>query len=197
VVRTVMQSTPYREPGHDLSTSIQAIRIAAALHARCGELMRGNLAGQLGIGDVELVAGEVRQTYPAMWSQLDSARTALARHGIDVSTYDAIRGTDPIGDGIVEVEVTKSASLARRHADKTVYFDSQGLATADSACRALKAALPHVDWEALDRADDAAMIDLRPARWKRIAVFVIAGIILVGVAIGIVISRMGMRGAFD
>jgi hypothetical protein len=191
-----MQPAPYREPGHDLSMPIQAIRVAAALNARCGDLMRSKLTDQLGIGDVESVAGEVRQVYPAMWSQLDSARASLARHGIDVSTYDAVRGTGPIGDGIVEVALEKSTSLVRR-GDKTVYFDGQGLTAADAACRALKAALPQVDWEALDRADDAAMVDLRPARWKRIAVMVIAGVIMAGVAIGIVISRMGMRGAFD
>ena len=183
-----------------MSGVVRSIRVGAALNDRFGELLRKKR--YLSDEDLSSTLGEVRQLYPEIWSNLDDARNALAGRGIAVDAYDALRSSAAArSGGVLDVEVTEqtlaSAALVGG-GSKTAYFNGPGHAAAKQACDALRATLPDVDWEALDRAEAAEIAQfgsLGPPRWKKVVFYGIA-LVLIAVAVGLyLVFRLKARGA--
>ena len=206
-----MSESPYRAPGPACSRcakaskasdlrqgmcaecdAIRSIRIAATLNEQYGKLLvKKHYADP---EQLELAIGEAQQVYPEIWSHLDTARAALARHGIAVDAYDRLR-TNESGLAVNEVQVDdqSAAALLGHRVSKTVTFNGQGHENAMEADRVLRIALPHVDWIGLDRADAAeieAAGDIRPAAWKRALVTGIAFAIAAILAIVYIYARI-------
>ena len=152
--------------------AIRSIRIGITLNERFGAVVRGDrYAGRYGAA---LAIGELEQMYPEIWSHFDNAREALVADGIAVDDYDALR-PDAKASAITDVLPTGSVTV--------FYLDVAGHALATEAGEALKATLPDVDWQALDRAD-AAQIAAAGAitipKWKQwvVGTAIVAGTIL-------------------
>lgn len=166
---------PYRTPAEATSV-VQSIRVGAALNEQFGALLRRRI-----YNDPERLAsllGEARQLYPEIWSNLDDARKALVERGIPTDAYDALRASSAARKGgVLDVQVTEQTlaqAALRTSYEKTAYLNAEGHAAATEACNALRAALPHVDWEALDRAEAeelAAFGSLGPSRGKKLAFY--------------------------
>ncbi len=178
---------PFRQSGVDNTATVRSIRVAAALNERLGDLLRKtNYAS-----DEELAnaLGEARQLYPEIWSHLDDARRALARRGITVLAYDELRSSTAAQQGgVLDVEVTDRT--------KTAWMNAEGHATAAFACNQLRAALPEVDWQALEAADAAALAagaSLGPSRATKIVFYILAGALaLLGIAL-LIAYKIGVR----
>jgi hypothetical protein len=162
----------------ELAAPVRSIRVASALADRFGSLIR--VRDYRDAEQFENVLGEARQIYPAIWSNLDDARMALAARDIDLTAYDSLRAM-PVAHlgGVLDVDVDADAKAAS--------FNSAGHAAAREACHVLRAALPSVDWAQLER-DEAAQLaafgSLGPPLWKKVVFFafmaVLAGLALVG-----------------
>jgi hypothetical protein len=177
---------PYRADDHaDVMPAVRSLRVAAALNDRFGELARPRR-----YDNPEALAnalGEARQIYPEIWSNLDDAHAHLGKLGTTVPEYPQLRATPAARDaGVLDVDV-KEFGLGGR--EKTAHVNAEGHATALAAIRALKAALPEVDWDSLDRADAReieAVGSLRMARWKMIVLAAI-GFVLAATALVVVL----------
>jgi hypothetical protein len=162
--------------------AVRSLRVAAALNDRFGEIARPKHYRDP--EELENMLGEARQIYPAIWSNLDDAHAHLGQLGIKVPEYPQLRATPAARDaGVLDVRV-EDAVLGDR--EKTAYLNADGHAAALAAIRALKSALPEIDWDSLDRADAreiAAAGSLRMARWK---VFLLGaiGIAVLGAVLG-------------
>lgn len=172
---------------------VRSIRVAAALNERVGELVRPKQYDS----DEELgnVLGELRQLYPEVWSHLDDARAALARRGIVVDAYEVLRvSPEARSGGVLDVELTGSRGMGDW--TKEAQLNVAGHEAAKRACRVLGAAVPGVDWAALDRADAeqiAAAGSLTMARWKVVVFTVIIGALaVIGIA-GYIYYRIGIK----
>lgn len=117
--------------------------------------------------------GEAQQIYPEIWQHLDEARKVFADRGTDVSKFDAIRLQEGQGLGADVGLEQKSYGYGSRGVDqqtKTAGFNTQGLARARQACKALMDATPEIDWKAIAAAEGsnpAAADFARSTRNKR------------------------------
>lgn len=186
--------TPYRQAGQQLTGAVQSIRVAIALSQRFAELATWKQHRTL--DELGLVLGEARQIYPEIWSNLDAARDALSRQGIEVDGYTQLRGTGPIGGGVLEVEVNDHVGVRMGGGVlKSARLNNEGHAAAAQACRLFQGALPQVDWEGLERADAAeleAAGSLGPSRWKRVVFYTFCALALVAAVGGYVVFRYGL-----
>ncbi len=140
----------------DLTPAVRSIRIATTLIEQFAELL--GRRSFLDAEDIGPLLGEARQLYPEIWSHLDDARTVLAERGINIVHYDTLRATEPPGSpGVLEVTEAKDKVGVYLGGGvlKSARLNGQGHQTARQACAALKAVLSWIDWEGLDRADDA------------------------------------------
>ncbi|MFN0250980.1 MAG: hypothetical protein ACKV2T_29165 [Kofleriaceae bacterium] len=149
--------------------------------------------------EMELAIGESNQLYPEIWRHLDEARAEIVG-GYDTARYDALRATVLAAMGITsigyhEVDWTTKygAVLATTHR-KVASFDFEGYQRAQEACKALMAAMPHIDWNELARQDVRAIAEagsLQSAKYKTI-VKVAAGLVGLGiVTYGVYYAAMG------
>jgi hypothetical protein len=170
-------SAPYRQPGDDLDDVVRPLRVAIALNQRVGELMRVEsfIPGSDAFANR---LGELGQIYPEVWANLDGARARLARRGITIEAFDALRASAAArSPAVLDVETTGNRLAGR---EQSVTLNTPGHAAATKACDLLRAALPSVDWDALDRADAellAAAGSLGPAPWKKVAFYAAMGIL--------------------
>lgn len=157
-----------------MADPVQSIRVASALLGRFPGLMKQ--AGSTE-SEMELAIGEANQLYPEIWRHMDEAREAIAGDH-DVSKYDALRRTVLAGLGITDIgfaEVnwtTKYGAVVHTTHRKVASFDYDGYQRAQQACKALMAAMPHVDWSELARQDVRAIAEagsLQSAKYKTIA----------------------------
>lgn len=178
---------PYRADNHNdvMAAAVRSLRVAVALNDRFGEIARPKNYSNPEV--LENMLGEADQIYPSIWSNLDDAHGHLGQLGIKVPEYAPLRATPAAHHaGVLEVDV-KNEALGDR--EKTAYMNAEGHATALAAIAALKAALPDVDWDSLDRADAreiAAVGSLRMARWKVIVLAAI-GVAVLGVVFGVLL----------
>jgi hypothetical protein len=171
---------PYRTPA-EATTVVRSIRVGAALNEQFGALLRRRI-----YNDPERLTsllGEARQLYPEIWSNLDDARKALVERGVPTDRYDALRASSAARNGgVLDVQVTEQTltqAALRTGYEKTANLNAEGHAAATEACNVLRAALPHVDWEALDRAEAeelAAFGSLGPSRARKLVFYTLAGI---------------------
>jgi hypothetical protein len=158
---------PYRHADVDFSRVIRSIRVAAALNEQFGVLAQPKTYHER--DELSRVIGEVRQLYPEIWANLDDARDALAKRGIDVAPYDELRAHPATrAGGVLDVQATERQIPIGGGASKSAYMNLEGHVLATEACHVMRRALPNVDWDALDRAEAAeiaAVGSLRPARW--------------------------------
>jgi hypothetical protein len=196
-------TAPYREPGVDFTHAIRSIRVASALNERYRVLAQPKTYRDR--DELSNVLGEARQLFPEIWSNLDDARTAPAEHGIDVAGYDALRANPATrAGGVLDVKATDNvlAPGEKRigfgeQTVKSATMNLEGHALAIDACHAMRRALPSVDWDALDRAEDdeiAAIGSLRPPKWKLVVLvaFVIA-VAVAGVVVYLYLRTAGRR----
>lgn len=185
---------PYRQQAGDVSGVVRSIRVAAALNERFGELLRKK--SYYSDEDLSNTLGEVRQLYPEIWSNLDDARNALVARGLSVDAYEELRASnDARSGGVLDVDVTDATLTSTK--GKTAYMNAPGHAAATAACNVLRAALPQIDWEELDRAEAAELAQfgsLGPAPWKKVVFYAIA-VVFAAVAVGLyLVFRMRGRG---
>jgi hypothetical protein len=143
--------------------AIRSIRIAATLNERFGVLIRTPTSQAEGMSGLELRIGEAQQIYPEIWTHLDEARATLAGRGVATSTYDTVRALEPRGSmGVSRIEVegystSLTSELLGIHDEqaKTAHFNIDGHRRANMAIKALMAALPEIDWKAVERAENA------------------------------------------
>ena len=168
----------------DVSGIVRSIQIATTLNERVGRLVRARTYKD---GDaLSFDLGELRQLYPEVWANLDHARAELARRGIEVPKYDALRSSNAANaGGVVDVSLQPSAHVAKAAATNV-----EGHQLAVEACYALRVAVPGmtwVDWDNLARKEAqelAAIGSLGPPQWQRAigsalaALFTIAMIVL-------------------
>jgi hypothetical protein len=180
-------SHPFRQPGVDVSAAVRSIRIAAALSDRFAVVARP--ITYRSPEELSNVIGEARQLYPEIWANLDNARDALSRQGLEVAAYDALRAREaPAPSGVLEVTALDPLKepIGSDRIQKSARMNLEGHALAIEAGNTLRRVLPNVDWDALDRAEAeeiAAAGSLRPAKWKAI-VLALIGIVLLGGAAG-------------
>ncbi len=168
---------------------MRSVRIGAALNDQFGELLRRKIYNNP--DRLESLLGEARQLYPEIWANFDHARKALVERGLSVDAYDALRASSAArSGGVLDVELAEHGlgehALSKGRRDKTAYLNAQGHAAATEACNVLRAALPQVDWEALDRAEAAelaAIGSLGPSKAKKLVVYAMAAIAVVIAAI--------------
>jgi hypothetical protein len=172
-----MEQGPYRKPNVDVSASVRAIRMAAALNDRYGAIIRSRTYRDANALSIAL--GEANQLYPEIWVLLDEARRALADRDIDVSLYDAVR-TSPAARAPAVLDMDTGFAAIVSGGDRTAMLNRAGHLAATEACSLLRAAMPQVDWEALDRAEAASLkdIDVGPPLWKKIVFYTIVGTIV-------------------
>ena len=187
-----MHADPYRAQAHDFTAAVSSIRTAQALNERFGVLIRPS-----NTHDDEKFSstlGEARQLYPNIWSHLDQARNDLAQRGIPVERYDALRADRAVDQGaVLDVEVEQDAFTIPGRAEKTAYLNSRGHALAQQACTVLRASLPTVDWDALERADAdqlAAFGSLGPPLWKKVVFYGLAGAVALIAIAGYIFFRL-------
>jgi hypothetical protein len=139
----------------DVAEIVRSIQIATTVNERVAQLVRPRTYEN---GDaMSFHLGELRQLFPEVWANLDHAREALAKRGIDVAKYDALRAASG-GDGIVGVRLEPSARVS-----KSAALDIEGHNRATEAIYALRAAVPGmtwVDWDNLAKrqADELAAV---------------------------------------
>lgn len=141
---------------------VQSIRIATNLAERfralivpAGSIVSGTLA------DFELRIGEAQQIYPEIWRHLDDAYGVLEERGADTAKFDELRRGELVHMGVTDIDsrteinyVALMTGRLRMQTVKTATFNSAGYARAVAACKALMAAMPEVDWDALAKAED-------------------------------------------
>ncbi|HWU90322.1 MAG TPA: hypothetical protein VN253_23820, partial [Kofleriaceae bacterium] len=161
--------------------AVRSIRIANVVVQQLARLARDTTT-LTDLHTVELRIGEAQQLYPELWRHLDEARALIADRGRDVSRFDQVRaaegqvligGTadyreireirvvqDALCDEIIREEGATLESLVVAEVlrsltigIKTAQFNVEGFRRAAAATHALAAALPEVDWHALDRAE--------------------------------------------
>lgn len=155
--------------------AVRSIRIASTLTERFRELMNQRIDPHEGAAAMELQIGEAQQIYPEIWNHLDDARVVIAGRGGDTKAYDEIRtaqGQVRLGVTRVEVEDFVGVGLGGiTHVQfKDAYFNVEGLRSAHKACAALMAAMPEVDWKAIERGENqeiAAAGSLGPVNSKK------------------------------
>lgn len=143
--------------------AVRSVRIAVTLNDRFAAIMRAPLTQAHGVSELELRIGEAQQIYPEIWTHLDEARATLAGRGATTAAYDAVRATEPKGSlGVSRVEVegyatTWSGHMLGIHDEqvKSAHFNLEGHRRANQAVKALMDAQPEVDWNALERAENA------------------------------------------
>lgn len=109
--------------------------------------------------------------YPEIWRRLDAALAEARSEGKDTSRIDGVRAT--LGD---------------RAATPPVPPDDDGIEGAKQAFAWFRAQYP-----ALQVSASSSVPNLGPSTAKKTIVYVIAGIIFIACAIGLVIARIGMR----
>jgi hypothetical protein len=167
--------------------AVRSIRIATTLNERFRDLMNGRGSPGDGTAELELRIGEAQQIYPEIWNHLDDARKVIAERGGDTATYDQIKASQgPARLGVTRVEVEDHHSIGLggySHVQtKEAHFNLDGFRAAHKACAALMAAMPEVDWKAVERAENqeiAAAGSLGPIDSKKtVRWLVIAGALL-------------------
>jgi len=155
--------------------AIRSIRIASTLVDRFGEIL--GVQRYRSRDDLELALGEAEQLYPEIWANIDHARAALARQGIATAPDPASAAERGFAVNRVDVDDGALGSAMRGVSSaKTAYLNADGHARARASLGALRAALPDVDWAALDRAEAkeiASVGSLGPSRSRRVAFAVI------------------------
>jgi len=190
-----MQTESYRSNADDYTAAVASIRTAQALNERLGVLVRARETYDDERLSLEL--GEARQLYPTIWTHLDDARNELVRRGVPVVQYDGIRANDVIDAGAilgVEVAADRVGLAFTGGVAKTAHLNTQGHTLATHAANALRAALPSVDWEALERADAeqlAAFGSLGPPLWKKVLFYAIAGVLVAAAVAMFVFYKLG------
>lgn len=176
---------------------VQSIRVAMALNERFGDLAAApgasfaNKAGMsrtLNEDELALRIGEAQQIYPEIWRHLDDARAALVARGVDTALYDAFRaahGDVKLGVPRVDVEVVTTGYPATIYRSvKTAVFNDVGHRQAKEACRALMAAMPEVDWAAIELAEaaqtSAAIHDLTSGRRRAMIIAAAIAVLVLG-----------------
>ena len=175
-------------------SAIQSIRIATNLTERFGVVIR---TGDLSTSTLELAIGEAEQLYPEIWRHLDQARAALVAEGRDVSAFEAQREDELDRLGVTDVDgrvtVDPGALMHGRlrfQNVKTATFNRAGYQRAVAACRALMAAMPEVDWDAVARDEQreiAAAGSLRAHKWVAMTKWLL--IVVAGIAMLVVVYR--------
>lgn len=156
--------------------------------------------------EVELAIGEANQLYPEIWRHLDEAQRELVDR--DTRQYDILRSTVLAEMGITDIQTastdwyTKYGTYAGTTHQKIVRFDYQGYERARAACKALMAAMPEVDWDALAREDVRAIAEagsLQSAKYKTIVrvVAALAALAIVTFGVWYVVSSGSSDGVSD
>lgn len=167
--------------------AVRSVRIATTLNERFRDLMHQRSSPGDGTAELELRIGEAQQIFPEIWNHLDDARKVIAERGGDTAAYDTIKASQgPARLGVTRVEVEDHHSFGLGGYDhvqtKEAHFNLEGFRSAHKACAALMAAMPEVDWKAVERAENqeiAAAGSLGPIDSKKtIKWLVIAGALL-------------------
>ncbi len=168
--------------------AVRSIRIATTLNERFRDLMHQRSSPGDGTAGLELRIGEAQQIYPEIWNHLDDARKVIAGRGGDTSVYDKIKATQGVALGVTRVEVEDHHSFGLDGYDHTqtkeAHFNLEGFRSAHKACAALMAAMPEVDWKAVERAENqeiAAAGSLGPIDSKKTIKWVVIAGALLGV----------------
>jgi hypothetical protein len=185
-----------------MEPAVRSIQVASALTDRLAALLSHRQTSvklhrfnneSLAADELSLRLGEAQQISPEIWSHLDAARRELVARGIDVSAYDRIRAAqDPALLAASNVDVKHHLSLEgglHVATTKSVTWSADNFTGAIDACNALKAALPDIDWTALDRADEqqiAAAGTMKSVSSKKLLALVLAIVILAGAAVATV-----------
>lgn len=157
-----------------MTDPVQSIRVASALLGRFPGLMKQASTTE---SEMELAIGEANQLYPEIWRHMDEARTVLAIDH-DVARYDALRATVLAELGITEIGfqeinwTTRYGVVVHTTQRKVAGFDFEGYQRARTACQALMAAMPEIDWDSLAREDVreiAAAGSLQSSKYRRFA----------------------------
>lgn len=170
----------------DVADIVRSIQIATTVNERVGQLVRPRTYEN---GDaMSFHLGELRSLFPEVWANLDHAREALVKRGIDVGNYDALRAASG-GDGIVGVALQPSAHVA-----KSAALDAAGHQRATEAIYALRAVVPGmtwVDWDNLAKrqADELAAVGSLsgPPRWLAAVGTVLMILFLIGLVAAFVV----------
>lgn len=165
---------------------VRSIRIATTLNERFRDLMHQRSSPGDGTAELELRIGEAQQIYPEIWNHLDDARKVIAERGGDTATYDTIKASQgPARLGVTRVEVEDHHSIGLGGYDhvqtKEAHFNLEGFRSAHKACAALMAAMPEVDWKAVERAENqeiAAAGSLGPIDSKKMLRWLAIGAVL-------------------
>lgn len=166
--------------------AVRSIRIATTLNERFRDLMHQRSSPGDGTAELELRIGEAQQIFPEIWNHLDDARKVIATRGGDTATYDTIKASQGPALGVTRVEVEDHHSIGlggySHTQSKEAHFNLEGFRSAHKACAALMAAMPEIDWKAVERAENqeiAAAGSLGPIDSKKtIKWVVIAGALL-------------------
>lgn len=172
--------------------AVRSIRIATTLNERFRDLMHQRSSPGDGTAELELRIGEAQQIFPEIWNHLDDARKVIAERGGDTATYDAIKASQgPARLGVTRVEVEDHHSFGLGGYDhvqtKEAHFNLEGFRSAHKACAALMAAMPEVDWKAVERAENqeiAAAGSLGPIDSKKTLRWLAIGAALLAVTYG-------------
>jgi hypothetical protein len=194
-----------------MDPAVRLIRVSNAVVQQLARLARETTT-LTDLNTVELRIGEAQQLYPELWRHLDEARALLAERGRDVSRFDVVRAAegqvligavaerreyrvvqDAIIDEILKQEGTTLEDVVVAEVlrgvtidIKAARFNVEGFRRAAAATHTLAAALPEVDWHALDRieAEELARVGrLGPShrsivRWGAIGAAIIAAIVI-------------------
>jgi hypothetical protein len=195
--RVEMEQGPYRKANVDFSHAVRSIRMAAALNERYGAVIRSRTYRDA--LELSNVVGEACQLYPEIWTLLDDARRELAGRGVDTSAYDAVRASPAArAPAVLDMTEARWTGFAAHitGGERTATLNGGGHQAAIQACALLRAAMPQIDWEGLERAEAAALgnIDLGPPLWKKAVFYTIAGVVAALAIAGYIYSRLGMHG---
>jgi hypothetical protein len=172
--------------------AVRSIRIATTLNERFRDLMHQRSSPGDGTAELELRIGEAQQIFPEIWNHLDDARKVIAERGGDTATYDQIQAAQgPARLGVTRVEVEDHHSVGLggySHVQtKEAHFNLDGFRAAHKACAALMAAMPEVDWKAVERAENAEIAaagSLGPVDSKKMLRWLAVAAALLGVTYG-------------
>jgi hypothetical protein len=172
--------------------AVRSLRVASTLITSFRAIAASNPQS---LAELELAIGHSQQIYPEIWRHLDAAWRTLGVNGREVAGYNELRRAELVELGVTDIDVGTEpdyVALAlgryRERSYKTASFNVGGAQRARDACRALMAALPEIDWHALEQAENeqiAAAGSLHTNKWLGIIKWGLAAAAVVGIAVAV------------